>query len=266
MHRNTNATGRLGIQAASLLVLDHTGTEWGPVVKRLRELLPQLVEPPVGPTPTGDPLHVEIDCEPRSGGPPHRLTVDNDWTTTTVHDLAAENVAIALGARVPPCLVATRQVPHVRRWLQAVTRRQPPRLIFNRAEATWTDTSFENLNLTQKFMGPLEVGRHRRHRPTRQQARTDVPRDTAIWFDVLADAMALEHRITPSIGRPDLPTGSPPATTNDAVLDWLWDVGLSPALVARLHQAADVGERPLPLEVILAVLTDIQPPAACEPD
>lgn len=86
---------------------------------------PQLAGPEPAPGAHGGALTLAVTCR-AAGSRRHRITIRNDWTVESPHDLDAERVARALGADGGCLRVIDDLLPVARRWLLLHCRVIPP--------------------------------------------------------------------------------------------------------------------------------------------
>ena len=198
----------------------------------------------VPPAPDGS-LQVTMPCRAGSRGPTarHRVVIAADWSVTVPHDLGLERIAAAMGGDRVSCLdLVEREVPALRAMVQLRARRALPGLARTgagewrvrspvprcRCGALRTQIAAE---AAEHVRGALHAGIRGGCSPER--------------LSRLFDAVEQAHDTT-WVRPPADEWGAASCVREHDGLVRLWDVGLHPELVARIHAAIWPGGPPMP--------------------
>ena len=204
--------------------------------------------------PGGHPVTVEVACRVGGGrAKRHPITIGTDWSVETPHDLELERIAKALGG-VSTCVdLVDHAVPALRDAWQHAHRLVPSRLHQRVDNDKWTPAQHvAGCSCSTGWPHPQGAAAHlrgvthwvRHHGASLAAVKRlvvaieDAP---GVRFDPGAQA-PYEWRTSPVVGDPD--TGQ-----------WLWEVGISPALVALVGVRLGLTE-PLRRAAYLRIVAD----------
>jgi hypothetical protein len=205
------------------------------------------------PAPQG-PLQIVMPCRAGTSGPvaQHEIVLAADWTVSTPHDLALERIAVAMGGDPVSCLdLADREAAALREMVQLRARRALPGLARTsagdwqvrapvtrcRCESLRTRTAAE---AAEHLRGAVHAGYRGDCSPERLgrlQAAVERAHDTT-WAGPPADEWGAAGCVREHDG-----------------LARLWDVGLHPELVARIHAAIWPDGPPMPSWFFVGAVT-----------
>lgn len=198
----------------------------------------------VPPAPDG-PLRLTMPCRAGSRGRAmrHRVVIAADWSVSVPHDLDLERIAVAMGGDRVSCLdLVEREVPALREMVQLRARRALPGLA-RTASGEW------------RLRAPMPRCRC-------ESLQTQTAADAAehlrgvmhAGFRAGCSPERLGRLLTAVERAHDTTWGRPPADEWGAVgcvrehdgIGRLWDVGLHPELVARIHAVIWPDGPPMP--------------------
>lgn len=168
----------------------------------------------------------------RSGGR-HRVTINTDWSVETGHDLELERIAAAFGSKIACVDLADRRLPCVQQlWLHG--QRLVPPGIQRTHDGHWAVAE----PARNCACGP---GGETWQRPETAAAHLRTLRH---WARVYGADVAACNRLIVSIERatdtafnPGPRDWSRSAVLHHSDLAWLWEVGVPPEEVERIHSA-----------------------------
>lgn len=195
--------------------------------------------------PSAEAITVTVACGGKTGrSGRHKVTIGTDWSVETGHDLELERIASAFGSTISCVDLADRRLPCVRQvWLHR-QRLVPPGIRRSRS-GVWEVTE------PARGCGCL-VGGATWQRPDGAAAHV---RTLQHWARAFGVDVAACNRLIVSIERA---TGAafdgvrrvwPRSEAVHHHLDfaWLWEVGLAPEEVERIHAGLGLGEALTPI-------------------
>lgn len=211
--------------------------------------------PPLGPTPDGGRLTVQVRCSTSpdmAGSTTHEVALGADWALATPHDLEAERVAAAFGGYLSCLDLVDSVVPAVREAVQMHARRSVPRL--KRAvRGTWRAVPAVAERCCRAEPSAAQAAEHLRsteHVVVRAGRRARLT--TSLLGPVLS---AHEREGSFDLGAPD------PAVLRRCVYGEtgpheVWQAGLHPQVVAAIHdEVVGADGPPLPVALYLGVVS-----------
>ena len=192
-----------------------------------------LTHLPPGP---GGALETTVHCSTaRTGGTStrHPLTIAADWSVTTPHDLALERIATALGGYLSCLDLADRVAPALHDLVQLHARRFLPNIQRNLA-GRWTLRTLapDCRCLPYGFASAAEAAEHGRDVGHVAKLHDVNGRDLRRLLDTVKAA----HN-TSFLDPPSDSWGAATRIREHDGLSQLWDAGIHPELVRRLHDA-----------------------------
>jgi hypothetical protein len=200
---------------------------------------------PIAPSPDGS-LTAAVRCRTaRTGGPvtTHKVTISADWSVQTPHDIELERIATAMGGFLSCVDLVDREVPALRELVQLRARRVLPQILRNVAGRWSLRTLAPDCRCAPFVFGSaVEAAEHARDPYHVARLHDVVPRRLEGLLRVVEDAYGTSFY-------------TPPRDMGDAVravrerdgLGQLWDAGVHPQLVARLHERLWPGGPPMPV-------------------
>jgi hypothetical protein len=221
------------------------------------ELDDPLALPEIPPSPEGG-LELTVRCRTVRTGPggrSHPVTINPDWSVTTPHDLELERIAVAMGGYLSCLQLVDSEVPALRKLTQLRARRTLPEILRN-SSARWTlHTLAVGCDcVPYGFASAAEAADHARSPLHVARQMHAVPRG----LERLLYRVEHAHG-TAFCRRPADEWGAGEVVRERDGLDQLWDCGIHPRLVARLHEALWRDGPPMPAWFYLGAAT-------CKPD
>lgn len=206
------------------------------------------------PDPSGATLTAEVRCytDPsHRGGRTHPILLHPNWSVDTGHDLEAERFTVAFGGYLSCLDLEAKVIPAVRTYLDRQLRGALPDvepavgggwLPRRRIDRCCNSGAYENAGLAAAHWRTVthiavETG-------TRPHALKTLTAQVLTAHGLVAEQRAPRNATT-LIGT---------SVKSRADLDLLWQAGLTPELITRVHDEAGRG-RPLPANFYLGVLS-----------
>lgn len=199
---------------------------------------------------------IECGTDPNRRGQPHPITIHPDWTVSTPHDLHAERVGRALGGYLSCLDVVDVLMPLVRGLWEHRFRLTPPSLVPLRGGWDWA------VGKDPRWHVPGEsacggCGGRPSLLETAPKVATHL-RGVGHWR-LLADLTGAQTRLLAQIvpGEPAPPRRWPASSAVRLAEEWgwLWEAGVHPAEVTRIHTALGL-RGPMAPSAYLHVLTE----------
>ncbi|TAM89249.1 MAG: hypothetical protein EPN43_07290 [Jatrophihabitans sp.] len=185
------------------------------------------------PSPDGRRLHLTMPCRSGARGRSarHPVVLHPDWTVTTPHDLELERIAVAMGGARVSCLdLAEREAGALRTLVQVRARRAAPGIARTRGGEWLVRTPVAGCRCTTPHRRASESAEHLRglvHAGFRASCSPER-------LGRLLTAVERAHDTT--WGRvPEDEWGATACVRERDGLARLWEAGLHPELVARIH-------------------------------
>ena len=208
------------------------------------------------PAPSGMTLTATIPCRTSAdpGVPPshHAIEVGSSWGTTVPHDLEAERVAAAFGGRCS-CLTLDDVVMPALRWWVAINLRLAPVDVRPALVSDgWLIGTPASCCRDRAFGFAAEAATHARGHAHVAQAH-GTPRDV---LAALASASQQAHgpAMRAAHHADHVPRAASACRAGLRDVSYLWDAGLSPATIVRIHGRLGL-RRPLQRRFYLGVAT-----------
>ena len=200
---------------------------------------------PIGPSPDG-PLTTAVRCRTaRTGGPvnTHEVTISADWSVQTPHDIELERIASAMGGFLSCVDLVDREIPALRELVQLRARRILPQILRNVA-GRWSLRTLAPDCRCEPFAyaSAAEAADHARDPYHVARTHEIVPRRLERLLGAVEDAYGTSRYPPPR----DVWDASGAVRERDG-LGQLWDAGVHPQLVARLHERLWPGGSPMPV-------------------
>jgi len=209
--------------------------------------------PPLEPSPDGA-LQATVQCRTtRTGGSRlhHRITIETDWSVRTPHDIALERIATAMGGYLSCVDLVDREVPALRELVQLRARRVLPRITRN-TDGRWTLRAVTpQCRCTHgEFHIAAEAAEHARDPHHVARRHGVMPRRLAHLHTAISRAHGTAFYLPPY---DDCGAGRT-VRERDGVAQ-LWEAGVHPLVVARLHEALWPGGPPMPVWFYLGAVS-----------
>jgi hypothetical protein len=200
---------------------------------------------PIPPSPDG-PLTTTVSCRTAcSGGPvaAHPVTVSADWSVRTPHDIELERIAAAMGGYLSCVDLVDRMIPALRALVQLRARRALPQILRNEAGHWSLRTLAPDCRCgPYRFGSAAEAAEHAMDPYHVARLHKAVPRQLERLLAAVEGAYGRRIDRPP----PDLWHASRAVRERDGV-GQLWDAGVHPRLVARLHEKLWPDGGPMPV-------------------
>jgi hypothetical protein len=199
---------------------------------------------PIAPSPDG-PLTAAVRCRTaRTGGSVkvHPVTISADWSVQTPHDIELERIATAMGGFLSCVDLVDREIPALRELVQLRARRVLPQILRN-VPGRWSLRTLAPDCRCAPFVygSAAEAAEHARDPYHVARRHQTVPRRLERLLGAVEDAYGTSFYTPPS----DVWDASRAVRESDG-LGQLWDAGVHPQLVARLHERLWPGGSPMP--------------------
>ncbi len=207
-----------------------------------------------GPAPEGAALSVIVPCRTtRTRGHAasrHEVTIAPDWRFECPHDLDSERLAVALGGYCSCLNLADAGIPALRAWVMLALRLTPVDVRPRSGGGGWRVGSPAPCCRGRRFESVAEAAGHVRgvaHLAATFGAESDVLAALAA-----AAGQALGHHMGHASTADESRRAAACCRAGHRDVRYLWDAGLSPQAVIRIHARVGV-ETPLPRRVYLGV-------------
>lgn len=195
-------------------------------------------------------LMFRVECRVEPGRPSttrHRVTIHQDWSVTTPHDLAAERVAAAFGGYTSCLELVDTTIPALRPMVPLLARTVRP-------ELRWDRRGDIRLALRDLVAGCCSGRAFPTVRSACKHLRSAehvcAALDIASTWQVTAVLRAVDAACAPG---PDDSAGVAAAVLEPNASKLLWEAGIHPDIVSELAEPARVVSVPLPLSYFLGV-------------
>jgi hypothetical protein len=199
-------------------------------------------------------LTLSVRCRTRRTGPGgrnHDVVINPDWSVTGPHDIELERIAVAMGGYLSCVDLVDREIPALRELAQLRARRVLPGVVRNRA-GRWTLRSLtpECTCVPYGFASAAEAAEHAREPLHVARRFAAVPRLLQRLLEPVEQAYGTAFYRAPH----DSSTARALVREYDG-LSQLWEAGIHPELVARLHEVLWPDGPPMPLWFYLGAAT-----------